>query len=210
MADQGKVKTAKEALEKSQKDLQDYLNDLFIDAQIKVLEDEKTRLKEEYQGYADLWSDILDAVDTPTGGLDALIESLTQSGTGAQKNGVAAVKNLLIAALKGGSYKGNYAEAMGEIDKAIANNPSVPGITDAELAALIASSGTTIGGAQMQAALQSIAGGGTLAGGAGSGDVINHQDTYYMINGVNIGSDMAELPLSEVLNRLNLFNNTAV
>ena len=64
--------------------------------------------------------------------------------------------------------------------------------------------------AQMQAALQSIAGGGTLAGCAGSGDVINHQDTYYMINGVNIGSDMAELPLSEVLNRLNLFNNTAV
>lgn len=210
MADQGKVKTAKEALEKSQKDLQDYLNDLFIDAQIKVLEDEKTRLKEEYQGYADLWSDILDAVDTPTGGLDALIESLTQSGTGAQRNGAEAVKNLLIAALKGGSYKENYAEAMGEIDKAIANNPSVPGITDAELAALIASSGTTIGGAQMQAALQSIAGGGTLAGGAGSGDVINHQDTYYMINGVNIGSDMAELPLSEVLNRLNLFNNTAV
>ena len=208
MADQRKVVQAKEALTNAQESLQDYLNDLVIDAQIQALENEKTRLSDEYQGYADLWSDILDAVDTPDGDLVALISSLTASGTGAQKNGAAAVRDRLVKAMQGGSYKANYGEAIGEIAKAAANNPSVPGITDAALAAMIASSGTNVSQSAMYDALQSIAGGGTLAGGKGSDSTVSHQDTYYMINGVQIGSDMAELPMSDVLRRLSVFTNT--
>jgi PHD/YefM family antitoxin component YafN of YafNO toxin-antitoxin module len=208
MADQRKVTQAKEALTKSQESLQDYLNDLVIEAQIKALENEKTRLSSEYSEYSDLWSDILDAVDTPTGELTALLKSLTQSGTGAQKNGVAAVQNLLIKGMQSGSYKANYKEAIGEIQKATANNPSVPGISDDALAALIASSGTNISRSSMVDALQSIAGGGTLARGEISQNTTSSQDTYYMINGVQIGSDMAELPMSEVLRRLSVFNHS--
>jgi TP901 family phage tail tape measure protein len=208
MADQRKVVQAKEALTNAQESLQDYLNDLVIDAQIQALENEKTRLSDEYQGYADMWSDILDAVDTPDGDLVALISSLTASGTGAQKNGAAAVRDRLVKAMQGGSYKANYGEAIGEIAKAAANNPSVPGITDAALAAMIASSGTNVSQSAMYDALQSIAGGGTLAGGKGSDSTVSHQDTYYMINGVQIGSDMAELPMSDVLRRLSVFTNT--
>ena len=207
MADQKKVEQAKKELDESQKSLQDYLNDLFVDAQIQALENEKKRLSEEYSEYTDLWSDILDAVDTPTGELVALISSLTATGTGAQKNGAAAVRNLLISALQGGSYKANYTEALGEIAKATANNPSVPGVSDEYLAGLIASSGTRISHSAMYDALQSIAGGGTLAAGSAAMETTNHQDTYYMINGVQIGSDMAELPRSEVLRRLSIMTN---
>lgn len=207
MADQKKVEQAKKELDESQKSLQDYLNDLFVDAQIQALENEKKRLSEEYSEYTDLWSDILDAVDTPTGELVALISSLTATGTGAQKNGAAAVRNLLISALQGGSYKANYTEAIGEIAKAAANNPSVPGVSDEYLAGLIASSGTRISHSAMYDALQSIAGGGTLAAGSAAMETTNHQDTYYMINGVQIGSDMAELPMSEVLRRLSIMTN---
>lgn len=207
MADQKKVEQAKKELDESQKSLQDYLNDLFVDAQIQALENEKKRLSEEYSEYTDLWSDILDAVDTPTGELVALISSLTATGTGAQKNGAAAVRNLLISALQGGSYKSNYTEALGEIAKATANNPSVPGVSDEYLAGLIASSGTRISHSAMYDALQSIAGGGTLAAGSAAMETTNHQDTYYMINGVQIGSDMAELPMSEVLRRLSIMTN---
>lgn len=207
MADQKKVEQAKKELDESQKSLQDYLNDLFVDAQIQALENEKKRLSEEYGEYTDLWSDILDAVDTPTGELVALISSLTATGTGAQKNGAAAVRNLLISALQGGSYRSNYTEALGEIAKATANNPSVPGVSDEYLAGLIASSGTRISHSAMYDALQSIAGGGTLAAGSAAMETTNHQDTYYMINGVQIGSDMAELPMSEVLRRLSIMTN---
>ena len=207
MADAGKVKQAEDALSKSQKSLQDYLNDLVIDAQIKALEEEKNRLTTEYNEYTDLWSDILDAVATPEAGLEGLLLSLTQSGTGAQKNGAAAVRNLLITALAGGSYGKNYNEAMGEIAKAAAGNPSVPGASDAALAALIASSGASISQPAMRDALQSIAGTGTLAYGSEE-NTISHQDTYYYINGVQIGADMANLPLSEVLSRLSVFTGS--
>lgn len=207
MADAGKVKQAEDALSKSQKSLQDYLNDLVIDAQIKALEEEKNRLTTEYNEYTDLWSDILGAVATPEAGLEGLLLNLTQSGTGAQKNGAAAVRNLLITALAGGSYGKNYNEAMGEIAKAAAGNPSVPGASDAALAALIASSGTSISQPAMRDALQSIAGTGTLAYGSEE-NTISHQDTYYYINGVQIGADMANLPLSEVLSRLSVFTGS--
>lgn len=210
MADQKKVQQAKEELSSAQKNLQDYLNDLVIDAQIDALNQEKERLATEYNEYTNLWSAILDAVDTPQGELMALISSLTASGTGAQKNGVAAVRDRLISALTGGSYTANYSEALGEIAKATANNPSVPGVGNDVLAALVASSGTNVSRGAMMDALQRIAGTGTLAYGNNNSSNENHQDTYYYINGVQIGADMAELPMSEVLSRLAVFNNTLV
>jgi hypothetical protein len=204
------VQQAKEELSSAQKNLQDYLNDLVIDAQIDALNQEKERLASEYNEYTNLWSSILDAVDTPQGELMALISSLTASGTGAQKNGVAAVRDKLISALTGGSYTANYSEALGEIAKATADNPSVPGVGNDVLAALVASSGTNVSRGAMMDALQRIAGTGTLAYGNNNSSNENHQDTYYYINGVQIGADMAELPMSEVLSRLAVFNNTLV
>ena len=210
MADQKKVQQAQEELDKANKSFVDYLYDVSIDAQVKALEDEKTRLSDEYTGYKDLWSDILDAVATPTGDLVALIQYLTANGTGAQRNGAAAVRDQLITAMLGGSYSANYNEALGEIGKAAANNPSVPGISDAALAALIASSGTSVSSGAMLGALQSIAGNNAAVGSVGGSVANNDNSVQYFINGVQIGSNMANMPLSEILQRLSVYANASL
>ena len=187
----------------------DYLYEVSIDAQVQALEDEKTRLSSEYTGYQELWSDILDAVATPTGDLVALIQYLTKNGTGAQKNGAAAVRDQLITAMLGGSYSANYNEALGEISKAAANNPSVPGVSDATLAALIASSGTSVSNGAMLSALQSIAGSNSVVGTIGGSTANTDNSVQYYINGVQIGSNMASMPLSEILQRLSVYANAS-
>lgn len=209
MADQKKVQEAQKALDEANKSFVDYLYEVSIDAQVKALEEEKTRLSDEYTGYKDLWSDILDAVATPTGDLVALIQYLTANGTGAQRNGASAVKEQLITAMLGGSYKANYNEALGEIGKAAANNPSVPGISDAALAALIASSGTSVSSGAMLGALQSIAGNNATVGSVGGSVANTDNSVQYFINGVQIGSNMASMPLSEVLQCLSVYANAS-
>lgn len=209
MADQKKVQQAQEELEKANKSFVDYLYDVSIEAQVKALESEKTRLSDEYTGYKELWSDILDAVATPTGDLVALIQYLTKNGTGAQRNGATAVREQLITAMLGGSYSANYNEALGEIGKAAANNPSVPGISDAALAALIASSGTSVSSGAMLGALQSIAGNNPVVGNVGGSVSNTDNSVQYFINGVQIGSNMANMPLSEILQRLSVYANAS-
>lgn len=209
MADQKKVQEAQKALDEANKSFVDYLYEVSIDAQVKALEDEKTRLSDEYTGYKDLWSDILDAVATPTGDLVALIQYLTANGTGAQRNGANAVRSQLITAMLGGSYSANYNEALGEIGKAAANNPSVPGISDAALAALIASSGTSVSNSAMLGALQSIAGSNAAVGSVGGSVTSTDNSVQYYINGVQIGSNMASMPLSEVLQCLSVYANAS-
>lgn len=209
MADQKKVQQAQEELEKANKSFVDYLYDVSIEAQVKALESEKTRLSDEYTGYKELWSDILDAVATPTGDLVALIQYLTKNGTGAQRNGATAVREQLITAMLGGSYSANYNEALGEIGKAAANNPSVPGISDAALAALIASSGTSVSSGAMLGALQSIAGNNPVVGNVGGSVANTDNSVQYFINGVQIGSNMANMPLSEILQRLSVYANAS-
>ena len=209
MADQKKVQQAQEELEKANKSFVDYLYDVSIEAQVKALESEKTRLSDEYTGYKELWSDILDAVATPTGDLVALIQYLTKNGTGAQRNGATAVREQLITAMLGGSYKANYNEALGEIGKAAANNPSVPGISDAALAALIASSGTSVSTGAMLGALQTIAGNNPTVGTVGGTVANTDNSVQYFINGVQIGSNMASMPLSDILQRLSVYANAS-
>ena len=209
MADQKKVQQAQEELDKANKSFVDYLYEVSIDAQVQALEDEKSRLSSEYTGYQELWSDILDAVATPTGDLVALIQYLTKNGTGAQKNGAAAVRDQLITAMLGGSYSANYNEALGEISKAAANNPSVPGVSDATLAALIASSGTSVSNGAMLSALQSIAGSNSVVGTIGGSTANTDNSVQYYINGVQIGSNMASMPLSEILQRLSVYANAS-
>lgn len=210
MADQKKVQQAKEELADAQKSLQDYLTDMVIDAQIKVLESEKTRLEEEYGGYTDLWSDILDAVETPVEGLEGLLEAVASGPDAALSAGAKAVRDNLIQSLLHGSYQRNYQEAAGEIANAALGQFDVPGKTDDMLAALIASSGTSLNGAPLSylGALQSIAGSMPIAGTTLSENLTNNNGNTYIINGVTLGSEIEDMPLSQVLMALSVYTNT--
>lgn len=210
MADQKKVQQAKEELSDAQKSLQDFMTDMVIDAQIKVLESEKTRLEEEYGGYTDLWSDILDAVETPIEGLEGLLSAVASGPDAALSAGAKAVRDNLIQSLLRGSYKQNYEEAAGEIANAAIGKFNVPGKTDEMLAALIASSGASLNGAPLSylGALQSIAGSMPIAGTTLSENLTNNNGNTYIINGVTLGSEIEDMPLSQILMALSVYTNT--
>lgn len=209
MADAKAVSEAEKNLDDSQQALQDYLEELTYQAQIQALEDEKTRLTEEYGTIGDFWSDILSQYQTPTGDLSELLNTILKNGNPTQKNAASTILGTLLPLMTGGSFSGNYSEALSAVAAATGKSGALmPGLTtDEALAALITSSGTNIGQDAMMAALQSIAGTGSMGSSSTVGNTDNSDNKYYYINGVHIGNDIAELPLSEVLERLSLFTN---
>ena len=207
-ADSRKVEAAKETLKDAQEALAEYQDDLAFEAQVDALEAEKERLQKEYDIIADRWAEIKEGVSTPTGNIDSVIASILKGGSSADKTGAQAVKELLIGTLLGGgSFSGNYQEAISALAAATGGKPIMPGENGLDLASLIATSGTGASEALLTAAL---AGNNGVLGSLGSGSVYSvtqNGDTYY-INGVQIGSDMYDRPLSETLRQLAVYTNT--
>ena len=83
----------------------------------------------------------------------------------------------------------------------------MPGENGLDLASLIATSGTGASEALLTAALAGNNGVLGSLGGGGVYSVTQNGDTYY-INGVQIGSDMYDRPLSETLRQLAVYTNT--
>ena len=61
----------------------------------------------------------------------------------------------------------------------------------------------------MLGALQSIAGNNPVVGNVGGSVANTDNSVQYFINGVQIGSDMANMPLSEILQRLSVYANAS-
>ena len=59
----------------------------------------------------------------------------------------------------------------------------------------------------MHDALIGLTGVGNVGNPSVGGNTDNSENKYYYINGVHIGDDMAELSLSEVIDRLAVFTN---
>ena len=211
MADAGNVKSAREALEKNQQSLADYEDELAFNARVAELEAQKTALQDEYNQITKAWSDIQSAVKTPTGDVYQVLSSLLASGSGAEKKGASAVKSLLISSLlQGGSYAGNYTEALGALAQATSGSPIMPGESEATLASLIALGGGGTGteitdalrGANSPIQMQS-----AYTGTLGAGVCTNYN---YFINGLKLGADQADQPLSSVMKNLSIYTNTGV
>lgn len=197
MADQKNVQKAREALT-------DYEEEAAFNAQIEAIQAQKTALQEEYSKITKAWSDIQYGMSTPTGDLNAILQGLLKSGDAKTKKGAETVETLLISQLlQGGIYSGNYDEALEAIAKASAGNPIMPGESSATLASLIASAESMGTGTETANALMAADIGRTmtngLAGAAGTGTMISYN---YFINGVQIGSEQANQPLSSILRTL--------
>ena len=169
---------------------------------------EKERLQKEYAGISDAWSEIQSAVSTPKGNLSSVLASILKGGSATDKTGAKAVQELLIGSLlTGGSYSGNYQEALDALSAAAKGNPVMPTESGLNLAQLIASSGTGASDALLAAALAGGSGVLGASGSAGSSSVTQIGDSYYF-NGVQIGSDMWNRPLSEIIRQLTVYTNT--
>lgn len=212
MADARNVQTATEALEKANQALLDYEDEMSFDAQIDALEAQKTALEDEYKKITKAWEDIQYGVNTPTGDLASLIAEIIATGSATDKKGAQTVQSLLIGQLlQGGIFKGNYSEALDSIAKATGGNPIMPGESTATLASLIATTaamgtGTEVTDA-MKAASMGAVQGGAYSGVTGGGTQTNFN---YFINGIQLGSDQAGQPLSEIMRNLTVYTNTGV
>lgn len=204
--DARKVQQAQDSLKDAEEALKEYQDDLAFAAQVKALEAEKERLQKEYETIKKRWDEIKGGVSTPIGNLDSVLASILKGGSSAEKTGAQAVKDLLIGTLlTGGSFSGNYAEALDSLAGAAGGKPVMPGVNGLNLASLIAGSGTGATDDMIAAALSQNSGVlGTFSGGA-SYSVNKSINNYF--NGVHIGNEMLSLPLSEVIRRLAVYDN---
>ena len=211
MADARNVKSASESLEKAQKSLSEYEDDLAFNARVEALEAQKKALEDEYKEITKAWSDIQSAVSTPTGDLYQLLAQVISTGSGADKKGAETVKNLLVASLlQGGSFSGNYTEALDALAKATAGSPIMPGESTTALASLIAGGGRYADGDitdALKASSAPILSSGSYSGLTGGGAQTNYN---YFINGMQLGTSEANEPLSNIMRRLTVYTNTGV
>lgn len=209
MADARNVQSAQESLEKAQEDLAEYRDEMAFNAQIEALENQKKALQDEYNGISKTWNDIQTAVGTPTGTVGEAISNVMAFGTDQEKKGASTVQSLLLSMMGGGSYAGNYNEALDALAQATAGSPIMPGEGVQSLASLIANSGM-YGGSVTDSMIDRaspLMAGATYGGatGIGSRTVYN-----YYVDGMKIGADKADQPLSSILRDLSVYTNSAV
>ena len=193
MADQKAVAEAQKALEDAQKAYDDEVAEQEYQAQLQALQDQKDALNAAYDDLSDRWNKIL----------EALQESENGSGT----------KDIakLLASL--GKIAGN--ETSSDIQKILeelaqfTSNPT--SVLDAETTARIMSAqGSTarVGASVLSAMLGSSAydlnAKGTSNFSTSTSSVIGYN---YYINGIQIGSDMMDKPLSQILSVLPIYAN---
>lgn len=208
MADQGNMQSAQEKLDDAQKSLDEYMDDLAFEKQISDLEKQKESLRDEFEKITETWEEIQDAVDTPTGNLASIIQSVLSGGSAQQQKGASTLQSLLISSmLQGGIFSGNYDEALNAISQATAGSPIMPGEGASSLASLIAAGGS---GDTTGALANLLSGSGSSGLSLGtSGGYINQQTNYnYYINGIQIGENEANAPLSDVMRRLAVYGNS--
>lgn len=213
MADQKAVAEAQKALEDAQQSYYDKLADMEYQAKLDELNAQKDALKASYNALSDNWNDIKDEISKALNGKDvlSLAEILTRLGLTAASGSVGGVNSLIasINAFTGSFDNGGFAFGKGFLLKGISQGETIldESITDRILSpksnsqftnftnSLTKLFGMSSGdiGAKAQSLINSIDRSSNISG-----------DTYY-INGVRIGSDMMDRPLSEILSVLPIY-----
>lgn len=213
MADQKAVATAQKNLEDAQQAYYDKLAEIEYQAKLDELEAQKEALNKNYNNLSDTWNELKNDISKALSDKDvlALAEILSRLGLTAASSSVPSVNTLIsdINDFTGSFDNGGFAFGKGFLKKAIAKGETIldDALTDRILSprsnsqftsftnSLTKLFGMSSGdiGAKAQSLINSIDRSSTVSG-----------DTYY-INGVRIGSDMADRPLSEILSVLPIY-----
>lgn len=191
MADQKAVADAQKALQDARDAYDKEVAEQAYDAQIQALNDQKDALEDAYDELEDKWDDILSE-------LESIVNGNTTTDIG----------KLLSQLLKtkGGGYASGIENLIADIGK---YTESPISSLDAETAARILSLQGVGGSQNILSALlgngaYDLNGNGTPTSGATTNIA---GDTVYYINGVQIGSDMMDKPLSQILSVLPIYAN---
>lgn len=192
MADQKAVADAQKALKEAQDAYDKEVAEQAYQAQLQALQDQKDSLNEAYNQLADNW--------------DKIYEELQDILNGKSSVDIAKLIQQLLGT-KGGSYAPNIQALLEAIGAFTASPTSV--LDKATTARIMSMSGTTGGATSV---LSAILGSGSYdLNGKGQstlgGNTSIVGDTIYYINGVQIGSDMMEKPLSQILSVLPIYAN---
>ena len=192
MADQKAVADAQKALKEAQDAYDKEVAEQAYQAQLQALQDQKKSLNEAYEQLSDNWDKTYEELQDILNGKGAVdIAKLIQQLLGT----------------KGGSYAPDIQALLKAIGSFTANPTSV---LDAETTARIMSTNAATGGAT--SVLSALVGSGTYDLNGKSQSVFGGNtsivgDTIYYINGVHIGSDMMNQPLSQILSVLPIYAN---
>ena len=211
MADARKVQSAQENLDSAQNAYNEYVDNMMFNQQIKALEGQKTALQDEYDKLTKTWSDIQYGVATPTGTVGGMINQVLASGTALQRAGAVSVRDTLLGQLSKSIYGRNYDEAIDSIALATAGHPIMPGDSNTMLSSLIAMSGIGNAGGNVSDALRGMyypSPSGMMAGNYNYGG--SSVSYNYFVDGMKIGSDQADMPLSSIMNQLTLHTNSSI
>ena len=191
MADQKAVADAQKALKDAQEAYDKEVAEQAYQAQLQALQDQKDSLNEAYEQLSDNWDKIYEELQDILNGKGAVdIGKLIQQLLGT----------------KGGSYAPDI-QALLEAIGAFTANPT--SVLDAATTARIMSLNGTGGATSV---LSAVLGSGSYdLNGRGQstlgGNTSIVGDTIYYINGVQIGSDMMDKPLSQILSVLPIYAN---
>jgi chromosome segregation ATPase len=193
IADQKAVAEAQKALQDAKDAYEKEKSDQAYQAQLQALEDEKDRLKSEYDALADKWDSILEGLKEAQEEDVDLAKLLSQLGLG--KNDKSSINDLIAAIL---AYEKKYSSV----------SSSIP--LDYATAAKIMSVGYSGSGGDLLSKLLGVSSSDIGAKGqsifntnSNSSTVIG--DTIYYINGFQVGSDMVNKPLSDILSNLAIY-----
>lgn len=189
MADQKAVAEAEKELQEARDAYDKEVAEQAYEAQIQQLEDQKDALEDAYDELEKKWDDILSELESIVNG-----DKTTDIGKLLQQ----------LLGTKGGSYAPDIQALLEAIGAFTANQTSA---LDAETTAKIMSFNGTGGATSV---LSAVLGSGSydLNGKAQStlgGNTSIVGDTIYYINGVHIGSDMVDKPLSQILSVLPIY-----
>lgn len=230
MADQGAVQSAQEAYDKALQSLNEFLDEQEYNRQVDAIKAQKENLQAQFDAYEESWKAIVDAIEAPAGDVKALLSAITGSGTGtmkAQSGSIAALLNSLRSGLVSAGYSfglsninantsgskttsgtvfdsGGFAIGTGVMRKGSVGPETVigPDITSAILDPVKNERFTSF----VDSLRYLVGDSSSPSFGKGSSITNNNGGNYY-VNGVQVGSDMAQRPFAEVMRTIAIHAN---
>lgn len=191
MADQKAVADAQKALKDAQEAYDKEVAEQAYQAQLQALQDQKDSLNEAYEQLSDNWDKIYEELQDILNGKGAVdIGKLIQQLLGTKGGGYAPDIQALLEAI--GAFTANPTSVLDAATTARIMSLNGTGGATSVLSAVLGSGSYDLNGRG-----QSTLGGNTSIVG----------DTIYYINGVQIGSDMMDKPLSQILSVLPIYAN---
>lgn len=228
MADQNAVKSAQEAYDKALESLNEFLDEQEYNRQVDAIKAQKENLQAQFDAYEDAWKSIIDAIEAPSGDVKALLSLITKSGTSTMKEQSGGIADLLNS-LRDGLVAAGYSFGLSNINANTSGSKTTASTVFDDGGFAIGSgfmrkgigTETVIGPDITRAILDPVRNerftsfvdslkylvDGTSPTFSGRSSVTNNNGGNYYVNGVRVGSDMAQRPFAEVMRTIAIHAN---